>query len=166
MSRQIAYDRFLPDVEGFREIDLFVQKIEDPEEQRSLCSRLSSEMLHPLRVTIASRGPDSELLVANPVELSGIGRPRVFYDVTVALKMLGICIFSVVICFKFPPILSLSAVSLASSSSRFVDRRRRSVVCRRWEDSGRFTDFFSMMPERFLAFAEEEHESWRPLEAR
>lgn len=52
-------------------------------------------MLHPLRVTVASRGPDAELLVANPVELSGLGRPRVFYDVTFALKKLGICVFSV-----------------------------------------------------------------------
>ncbi|CAN4121036.1 unnamed protein product [Withania somnifera] len=51
-------------------------------------------MLHPLRVIITSRGPDTELLVANPVELSGKGRPRVFYDVTLALKNLGICIFS------------------------------------------------------------------------
>lgn len=53
------------------------------------------EMLHPLRVVIANRGPDTELLVANPVELSGKGRPRVFYDVTFAFKVLGICIFSV-----------------------------------------------------------------------
>ncbi|KAK8707679.1 hypothetical protein V6N13_058733 [Hibiscus sabdariffa] len=52
------------------------------------------EMHHPLRVVIANRGPDTELLVANPVELSGKGRPRVFYDVTLALKALGICIFS------------------------------------------------------------------------
>lgn len=52
-------------------------------------------MLHPLRVMIVSRGPDTELLVANPVELSGKGRPRVFYDATRALKALGICIFSV-----------------------------------------------------------------------
>ncbi|GKV08165.1 hypothetical protein SLEP1_g19838 [Rubroshorea leprosula] len=51
-------------------------------------------MLHPLRVIIANRGPDTELLVANPVELSGKGRPRVFYDVTLALKALGICVFS------------------------------------------------------------------------
>lgn len=53
------------------------------------------EMLHPLRVIVADRGPDTELLVANPVELSGQGRPLVFYDVTRALKILGICIFSV-----------------------------------------------------------------------
>lgn len=81
-------------------MDLFIQKTDgkkiiDPEYQASLCSRLKEEMLHPLRVTITSRGPDAELLVANPVELSGKGRPRVFYDVTCTLKTLGICIFSV-----------------------------------------------------------------------
>ncbi|KAK3442160.1 hypothetical protein EUGRSUZ_B02387 [Eucalyptus grandis] len=70
------------------------KKIVDPEKQSALISRLKLEMLHPLRVIISSRGPDTELLVANPVELSGKGRPRVFYDVTLALKMLGICIFS------------------------------------------------------------------------
>lgn len=81
-------------------MDLFVQqtdgkKIVDPESQIALCSRLKKEMLHPLRVIIANRGPDTELLIANPVELCGKGRPRVFYDVTLALKMLGIFIFSV-----------------------------------------------------------------------
>lgn len=81
-------------------MDLFIQqtdgkKIVDPEIQIALCSRLKEEILHPLRVIIANRGPDTELLVANPVELSGKGRPRVFYDVTLALKMLGIFIFSV-----------------------------------------------------------------------
>ena len=97
---QIVYGRFSSSVEGVRNMDLFVQqtdgkKIVDPERQIALCSRLKEEMLHPLRVIIANRGPDTELLVANPVELSGKGRPRVFYDVTFALKTLGICIFSV-----------------------------------------------------------------------
>ncbi|KAK1297952.1 hypothetical protein QJS10_CPB14g01499 [Acorus calamus] len=96
---QIAYGRFLSDTKGYREIDLFIQqtdgkKIVDPEKQNGLCSRLRMEMLHPLRVITVNRGPDTELLVANPVELSGKGRPRVFYDMTVALKLLGICIFS------------------------------------------------------------------------
>ena len=67
----------------------------DLEKQTALCSRLKMEMLHPLRVVISNRGPDTELLVANPVELSGNGRPRVFFDATLALKLLGICIFSV-----------------------------------------------------------------------
>lgn len=71
------------------------KKILDPENQSVLSSSLKIEMLHPLRVVITNRGPDTELLVANPVELSGKGRPRVFYDVTIALKMLEICIFLV-----------------------------------------------------------------------
>ncbi|XP_020241412.1 ACT domain-containing protein ACR9-like [Asparagus officinalis] len=96
---KIAYGRFLSEKKGYREIDLFLQqadgkKIVDPEKQNTICSQLRLEMLHPLRVIIVSRGPDTELLVANPVELSGKGRPRVFYDVTLALKVLGICIFS------------------------------------------------------------------------
>ncbi|KAL5710936.1 ACT domain-containing protein acr9 [Ranunculus cassubicifolius] len=98
-SIQVAYGRFSPNTKGYRDIDLFIQqtdgkKIVDPDKQHGLCSRLKLEMLHPLRVTITNRGPDAELLVANPVELSGSGRPRVFYDVTFALKLLGICIFS------------------------------------------------------------------------
>lgn len=87
-------------INGQRDLDLFIQqkdgkKIVDPEKQSALCFRLKVGMLHPLRVIIANRGPDTELLVANPVELSGKGRPRVFYDITHALKALGICIFSV-----------------------------------------------------------------------
>lgn len=96
---QIAYGRLSPNTKGYCDLDLFIQqkdgkKIVDPDKQSALCSRLKVEMLHPLRVIIANRGPDTELLVANPVELSGKGRPRVFYDVTLALKSLGICIFS------------------------------------------------------------------------
>lgn len=96
---QIAYGRFSPVNKGQRELDLFIRqkdgkKIVDPHKRDALCSRLKVEMLHPLRVIITNRGPDTELLVANPVELSGKGRPRVFYDVTLALKNLGICIFS------------------------------------------------------------------------
>lgn len=95
---QVAYGRFLPVNKGYRELDLFIQhtdgkKIVDPEKQDAICSRLKLEMLHPLRVLITNRGPDTELLVANPTELSGRGRPRVFYDVSFALKSLGICVF-------------------------------------------------------------------------
>lgn len=96
---QISYGRISAVTKGHRDIDLFIQqkdgkKIVDPEQGHLLCSRLKMEMLHPLRVIIANRGPDTELLVANPVELSGRGRPQVFYDVTLALKTLGICVFS------------------------------------------------------------------------
>jgi len=72
------------------------KKIVDPNKQNSLSSRLRMELFRPLRVAIVSRGPDTELLVANPVELSGKGRPLVFHDITLALKMLGTCIFSVI----------------------------------------------------------------------
>lgn len=97
---KVAYGRFNSSAKGFQNIDLFVQqkedgqKIIDPERLKTLCTCLKEEMLHPLRVIIVNRGPDIELLVANPVELSGKGRPRVFYDVTLALKALGVFIFS------------------------------------------------------------------------
>ncbi|KAL5743009.1 hypothetical protein ACOSP7_029741 [Xanthoceras sorbifolium] len=96
---QISYGRFSTKQSGNCEIDLFImqadgKKIVDPSKQNSLSSRLQMELLQPLRVTIVSRGPDTELLVANPVELSGNGRPLVFHDITLALKMLNVCIFS------------------------------------------------------------------------
>ncbi|KAJ6720405.1 ACT DOMAIN-CONTAINING PROTEIN ACR9 [Salix viminalis] len=99
LNIQVAYGRFSSSIKGYRNMDLFFQqrdgkKILDPKLLESFCSRLKEEMLHPLRVIITNRGPDTELLVANPVELCGKGRPRVFYDVTLALKKLGICIFS------------------------------------------------------------------------
>lgn len=96
---RIAHGRVMSSVKGYRNMDLFVQqkdgkKITDPNVQVAYSSHLKEEMLHPLHVIIANRGPDAELLVANPVELCGKGRPRVLYDVTLALKKLGICIFS------------------------------------------------------------------------
>lgn len=75
------------------------KKIVDPSKQSALCSRLRMELYRPLRVALLSRGPDTELLVANPVELSGKGRPLVFYDITLALKMLNTGIFSVLLVF-------------------------------------------------------------------
>ncbi|KAJ0240361.1 hypothetical protein HA466_0225010 [Hirschfeldia incana] len=62
---KISYGMFLPQTQGHRDVELFVQ-----------------------------RTRSTELVVANPVELSGKGRPRVFYDVTLSLKVLGICVFS------------------------------------------------------------------------
>ncbi|KAI3997128.1 hypothetical protein MKX01_008972 [Papaver californicum] len=96
---QISYGRFNTKQGRKCEVDLFIvqadgKKVVDPNKQTSLCSRLRMELTHPLRVTMVSQGPDTELLVANPVELSGKGRPLVFYDITFALKRLGTCIFS------------------------------------------------------------------------
>lgn len=73
------------------------KKIVDPSKQGALCSRLRMELYNPLRLALVSRGPDTELLVANPVELSGKGRPLVFYDITLALKMLDTGIFTVLL---------------------------------------------------------------------
>lgn len=80
------------------------KKIVDPSKQDALCSRLRMELLRPLRVAVVNRGPDAELLVANPVELSGRGRPLVFYDITLALKILSISIFSVLPLIHFLPL--------------------------------------------------------------
>ncbi|CAI0469227.1 unnamed protein product [Linum tenue] len=99
-SIQISYGRFTTK-QGRNncEIDLFIvhsdgKKMVDPSKQKALASRLESELRRPLRVALVSRGPDAELIVANPVELSGKGRPLVFYDITKALKQLSTCIFS------------------------------------------------------------------------
>ncbi|GFS30098.1 ACT-like superfamily protein [Actinidia rufa] len=97
---QISYGQFFANPKENCEVDLFVmqvdgKKIVHPEKQNALCSRLRMELLRPLRVDVLSRGPDTELLVANPVELSGRGRPLVFHDITLALKILDIRIFSV-----------------------------------------------------------------------
>ncbi|XP_011625901.1 ACT domain-containing protein ACR10 isoform X2 [Amborella trichopoda] len=75
---QISYGRFSARWKQLCEVDLFVmqadgKKVVDAEKQNALCSRLRSELLHPLRVMVVGRGPDTELLVANPVELSGKG---------------------------------------------------------------------------------------------
>ncbi|KAF8396525.1 hypothetical protein HHK36_018149 [Tetracentron sinense] len=96
---QISYGRFSANRSGNCEVDLFIvqadgKKIVDATKLNALCSRLRMELLRPLRIVVLSRGPDTELLVANPVELSGKGRPLVFYDITLALKMLNTCIFT------------------------------------------------------------------------
>lgn len=98
---QISYGRFSAKAKENYEVDLFImqvdgkKKIMDPEKQKVLCSRLRMELDRPLRVEVMSRGPDTELLVANPVELAGRGRPLVFYDITLAITSLNIRIFSV-----------------------------------------------------------------------
>ncbi|KAK4432477.1 ACT domain-containing protein ACR10 [Sesamum alatum] len=95
---QISYVRFTTKEKTECELDLFImqadgKKIADPRKQNSLRSRLEMELSRPIRVALISRVPDSELVVANPVESSGKGRPLVFYDITLALKMLNKPIF-------------------------------------------------------------------------
>ncbi|XP_076938946.1 ACT domain-containing protein ACR10-like [Bidens hawaiensis] len=96
---QISYGRFTLKGKMDCEIDLFIvqadgKKIVDRSKQNALISRIRMELYRPLRVALVNRGPDTELLVANPVELCGKGRPLVFYDITLALKMLNTDIFS------------------------------------------------------------------------
>ncbi|KAI4371316.1 hypothetical protein MLD38_019565 [Melastoma candidum] len=96
---QVSYGRFCQKQRRNCELDLFImqadgKKIVAPSKQQALSARLEAELLQPLRVAVISRGPDTELLVANPVELSGKGRPLVFYDITHALQMLKTGIFS------------------------------------------------------------------------
>ncbi|PHT37560.1 ACT domain-containing protein ACR9 [Capsicum baccatum] len=96
---QISYGRFTAKPKTDCELELFImqadgKKIVDSSKLDGVCSRLQMELCRPLRVSLTNRGPDAELLVANPVELSGKGRPNVFYDITLALKMLNIGIFS------------------------------------------------------------------------
>ncbi|URE20263.1 ACT domain [Musa troglodytarum] len=74
---QISYGRFNAAENGNCNIDLLLTA--------------TSRKLYVLN--LISRGPDTELIVANPVELSGKGRPLVFYDITLALKILKIRIF-------------------------------------------------------------------------
>ncbi|XP_056168875.1 ACT domain-containing protein ACR10-like [Syzygium oleosum] len=96
---QVSYGRFCEKAKGNCEVELFMQvdgnKIVDPNKKNALCSRLRMELWRPLRVAVVNRGPDTELLVANPVEFSGRGRPLVFHDITLALETLNTRIFSV-----------------------------------------------------------------------
>ena len=85
---------------GDSEISVFVlksngRKITDPQEQKAVAHAMEEEVGYPVRIKVGTRGPDTELLIATPIEKCGRGRPRVLYDVTLALKMLDICIFKV-----------------------------------------------------------------------
>ncbi|EPS69784.1 hypothetical protein M569_04982, partial [Genlisea aurea] len=96
---QVSYGRCTKKGDKEWEMELFImqgdgKKLIDSSKQSSLRSRLQMELSRPLRVTSISRGPDTQLLVANPVELSGRGRPNVFHDITLAVKTLNRAIFS------------------------------------------------------------------------
>lgn len=95
---QVSFGRLATNSKGCADIDLFIlqgdgKKIVDPQKQKLLCCYLESEIVQPLRVIVGNRGPDTELLVVTPMELSGRGRPRVLYDTTSILKKLNMGIF-------------------------------------------------------------------------
>lgn len=98
LNLQIAYGRLSTTPKGSGDLDLFIlqangNKLFDPDKQKTLLDRLRLDMCDPIRLMMVNRGPDTELLVATTVEKCGRVRPRILYDVTLALKMLEICIF-------------------------------------------------------------------------
>ncbi|KAG0570736.1 hypothetical protein KC19_6G184000 [Ceratodon purpureus] len=95
---KVAHGRIAMLAGGNSELSMFVldphgRKITDVQEQKVLVQCMEEEVGHPVRIKVGTRGIDTELLVATPIEKCGRGRPRVLYDVTLALKMLNICIF-------------------------------------------------------------------------
>eukprot|EP00249_Psilotum_nudum_P013972 c24601_g1_i3 orf=129-1481(+) len=95
---QVAYGRLSTTQKGGGEIDLFIlqsdgKKIVDPQKHKNICSQVEVEIMHPIRVMVTGRGPDTELLVTTPIEINGCGRPHVLFDITLVLRTLDICIF-------------------------------------------------------------------------
>lgn len=85
---------------GNSEISVWVvksdgRKLTDPQERDNLVNSMRDQIEQPLRIKVVTRGLDTELLVATPIESCGRGRPRVVYDVSLALRTLDICIFQV-----------------------------------------------------------------------
>lgn len=110
----MAYGRIDILDNGKSELNLFLlnskhRKVTDTQEQKVLAQYVKEEVEHPVRIKVETRGPETELLIATPIEKCGRGRPRVLHDATLALKMLDICIFKVNYIFLlFSLLLSLS----------------------------------------------------------
>jgi predicted amino acid-binding ACT domain protein len=95
---QVAHMRIATLDNGNSEISVFFldpngKRIEDKTKQNEICAAVYEAVENPLRIKIVSRGDDAELFVSSPIENCGRGRPRVVYDVTLALRKLDICIF-------------------------------------------------------------------------
>ncbi|KAG0596194.1 hypothetical protein M758_UG231500 [Ceratodon purpureus] len=95
---QVAHMRIASLENGNSEISVFFldpegQRITDRVEQKEICACVREAVENPLRIKIVTRGDDTELFVSTPIEICGRGRPRVVYDVTLALRDLDICIF-------------------------------------------------------------------------
>lgn len=95
---QVSYGRIATSEESTCMIDMFIQdsrgkKLIDAEKQRDLCAKMKRELERPIRITLVTKGPDTELLIACPMEGCGRGRPRVLYDVTFVLRQQEIHVF-------------------------------------------------------------------------
>jgi len=77
-------------------LDSHGRQITDVQEQKVLVQCMKEEIENPVRIMVGTRGTDTQLLVATPIEKGGRGRPRVLHDVTQALNVLGISIFEVI----------------------------------------------------------------------
>ena len=81
---------------GLCEVDLFVARCTNLQEQRYLCQRYKENIERPVSVQIMTMGLDeitTELRVIAPLDISGFTRPRVLLDVTEALRQLKVMVF-------------------------------------------------------------------------
>eukprot|EP00850_Spirogloea_muscicola_P020924 SM000230S07360 [mRNA] locus=s230:179037:181919:- [translate_table: standard] len=90
---QVAFGRTMSNEHGMCDMDMFVQqmdgrKVMDPNRQKEVCRAVKRALEKPIRIVVVTKGPDSELIVATPVEKCGRGRPRVLFDVSYVLRML------------------------------------------------------------------------------
>eukprot|EP00850_Spirogloea_muscicola_P006320 SM000030S11329 [mRNA] locus=s30:95988:98609:- [translate_table: standard] len=90
---QVAFGRTMSNEHSMCDMDMFVQqmdgrKVVDPTRQKEVCRAVKRALEKPIRIVVVTKGPDSELIVATPVEKCGRGRPRVLFDVSYVLRML------------------------------------------------------------------------------
>lgn len=78
------------------EVVLFLSRIRDESEVRTICSELKSAVERPWTVGIANVGVDgqcTQLSVRASLDAAGLARPRVLLDVTEALRRLSVWVF-------------------------------------------------------------------------
>nr|XP_024378090.1 ACT domain-containing protein ACR9-like isoform X3 [Physcomitrium patens] len=98
LKLQVAHMRIASLEDGNSEISVFFldckgRKVTDQASKDNILYSVREAVENPLRIKIITRGVDTELFVSTPIENCGRGRPRVVYDVTLALKLLDVGIF-------------------------------------------------------------------------
>ena len=96
MKVHISYAKVELKSGGLCEVDLFVARCTNLQEQRYLCQRYKENIERPVSVQIMTMGLDeitTELRVIAPLDISGFTRPRVLLDVTEALRQLKVMVF-------------------------------------------------------------------------
>jgi UTP:GlnB (protein PII) uridylyltransferase len=92
----ISYAKVEMRDKGQCELDLFVARCTNINEQRYLCARYKENIERPVSVQIKPSGVDeitTELRVIAPLDIAGFTRPRVLLDVTEALRQLKVMVF-------------------------------------------------------------------------